>query len=439
MEALNIIAEDHRALWRLTTALAALNGDMREQGAVGHIATMNLMLDYIEDYVQRVHHPKEDQFLFPKLLLRRPELAPVVERQQVEHVAGPKYLHQIRQKGEAISRGNRIGEAAFFADIDRLIRRLRAHIHAEDQELLPAARECLTAADWAEIDAPFLSETEPLFGRHARAEFAELRTRLVLSAPEPVGLGSHDYSAEAFEYLKKGEPLLSIRGLSSHYGRIQALYGVDMEIREGELVALVGANGAGKTTLLHTLSGVQGASGGAVHFDGHDITRLSPHERVKRGICQSPEGRRVFGPLTIEDNLRLGGYTRSKVEVTEDMERMYELFPILREKRHLPAGTLSGGQQQMLAMARALMGKPRLLLLDEPSMGLAPLLVDEIFRVIGRLKARGMTILLVEQNAHAALSIADHGYVIEAGRTILSGPGPELLENEDVQKAYLGM
>lgn len=235
------------------------------------------------------------------------------------------------------------------------------------------------------------------------------------------------------------EPLLSVRGLTSHYGRIQALYGVDIDIRSGELVALVGANGAGKTTLLHTLSGVQGVSRGTVHFNGQDITRLSAHERVKRGICQSPEGRRVFGPLSIEDNLRLGGYTRPAAEMAKEQERMYDLFPVLGEKRHLPAGTLSGGQQQMLAMARALMGKPRLLLLDEPSMGLAPLLVDEIFRVIGQLKSRGMTILLVEQNAHAALSIADHGYVMEAGRTILSGPGPELLENEDVQKAYLGM
>ncbi|MDD5298056.1 MAG: ABC transporter ATP-binding protein [Rhodocyclaceae bacterium] len=232
---------------------------------------------------------------------------------------------------------------------------------------------------------------------------------------------------------------LSVQGLSAHYGRIQALSGVDLVIPEGELVALVGANGAGKSTLLRTLSGVQPASAGAILFDGVDITRLPPHERVKRGICQSPEGRQVFGPLSIEDNLRLGAYTHGRQGVEEDLGRMFDLFPVLQEKRRLPAGTLSGGQQQMLAMARALMGRPRLLLLDEPSMGLAPLLVEEIFRVIVRLKETGMTILLVEQNAHAALSIADDGYVIEAGRIILSGPGRELLENEAVQKAYLGV
>ena len=233
--------------------------------------------------------------------------------------------------------------------------------------------------------------------------------------------------------------MLEMRSISSRYGRIQALHGVDLDVKQGQLVALVGANGAGKTTLLRTISGVQPASAGSIHLFGRDITRLPPYERVRLGICQVPEGRHVFGPMSIEDNLRLGAYARARNNLDADLERMYELFPILKEKRGLPAGTLSGGQQQMLAMARALMGQPRLLLLDEPSMGLAPLLVEETFRVVKHLKSEGITIFLVEQNAHAALSIADVGYVMETGRTILTGTGENLLNNEQVKQAYLGM
>ena len=233
--------------------------------------------------------------------------------------------------------------------------------------------------------------------------------------------------------------MLEIRSISSRYGRIEALHGIDLDVKQGQLVALVGANGAGKTTLLRTISGVQPASAGSIGLFGRDITRLPPNERVRLGICQVPEGRHVFGPMSIEDNLRLGAYTRARNNLDADLERMYELFPILKEKRALPAGTLSGGQQQMLAMARALMGQPRLLLLDEPSMGLAPLLVEEIFRVVKHLKSEGITIFLVEQNAHAALSIADIGYVMETGRTILTGTGENLLNNEQVKQAYLGM
>jgi branched-chain amino acid transport system ATP-binding protein len=233
--------------------------------------------------------------------------------------------------------------------------------------------------------------------------------------------------------------MLEIRSISSRYGRIEALHGIDLDVKQGQLVALVGANGAGKTTLLRTISGVQPASAGSIHLFGRDITRLPPNERVRLGICQVPEGRHVFGPMSIEDNLRLGAYTRARNNLDADLERMYELFPILKEKRGLPAGTLSGGQQQMLAMARALMGQPTLLLLDEPSMGLAPLLVEETFRVVKHLRSEGITIFLVEQNAHAALSIADIGYVMETGHTILTGTGESLLNNEQVKQAYLGM
>lgn len=237
----------------------------------------------------------------------------------------------------------------------------------------------------------------------------------------------------------KDAALLEIRGLTSHYGRIQALHGLDVQVRQGQLVALVGANGAGKTTLLRTVSGVQAASGGEIRFDGSNITRLAADKRVRCGICQVPEGRQVFGPLSVDDNVRLGAYTRRDGEVEQDLERIYALFPILGEKCRLAAGMLSGGQQQMLAIARALMGRPRLLLLDEPSMGLAPLLVEEIFRVVQQLKSQGITILLVEQNAYAALSIADVGYVMETGRITLSGSGADLLGNDEVRRAYLGM
>jgi branched-chain amino acid transport system ATP-binding protein len=205
------------------------------------------------------------------------------------------------------------------------------------------------------------------------------------------------------------------------------------------LVALVGSNGAGKTTLLRTIAGLQRTSAGDLKFGGRDITQLRADRRVKLGISLIPEGRQVFGPLSVEDNLRLGAYTRPKDEQIEvDLEQMYTLFPILKQKRKQAAGTLSGGQQQMLAMARALMARPQLLLLDEPSMGLAPLLVEEIFNTIGELKRRGITTFLVEQNAAAALAIADRGYVIETGDIVLSGAGQILLKDDKVREAYLG-
>ncbi|MDB6000519.1 MAG: transporter ATP-binding protein [Rhizobacter sp.] len=234
-------------------------------------------------------------------------------------------------------------------------------------------------------------------------------------------------------------PMLEVSGLVSGYGRIQALHGIDLQVGRGQLVALVGANGAGKTTLLRAISGVQPVSAGALRFQGLDVLRLSADARVKAGICQVPEGRQVFGPMTVEDNLRLGAITRRGSEIDDDMAAMLALFPVLKTRFRSAAGTLSGGQQQMLAMARALMGRPRLLLLDEPSMGLAPLLVREIFEVVQRLRQEGRTILLVEQNAHAALSIADHGFVIENGRIVLHGTGSELLADPKVQSAYLGM
>ena len=234
------------------------------------------------------------------------------------------------------------------------------------------------------------------------------------------------------------ETVLAVKGLVAGYGRIEALHGIDMTLERGRLVALVGANGAGKTTLLRTISGLVKARAGTVSLLGRDVTDDPPDRRVRAGLAQVLEGRQVFGPLSVQDNLRLGAYTRRGPQ-EERIEEMYALFPVLKEKRHLAAGTLSGGQQQMLAMARALMSEPKVLLLDEPSMGLAPLLVRDIFNVIGRLKAEGIPILLVEQNAHAALSIADQGYVLETGTIALHGPAADLLADERVKSAYLGL
>ncbi len=233
--------------------------------------------------------------------------------------------------------------------------------------------------------------------------------------------------------------LLQVDSLDSHYGRIKALHGVTLAVGEGELVALVGANGAGKTTLLRCISGVQTVSRGAVRYDGRDITRIAPDRRVRMGISQVPERRLLFAPMSVRDNLLLGGYTRSRSEVDEDLSKVFTLFPELEIRRDQQAGTLSGGQQQMLAISRALMARPRLLLLDEPSLGLAPKLVEEVLATATALKRSGVTVLLVEQNAQAALSIADRAYVLETGQVALADTGEALLRNEDVRRVYLGI
>jgi branched-chain amino acid transport system ATP-binding protein len=233
--------------------------------------------------------------------------------------------------------------------------------------------------------------------------------------------------------------LLDVRSIASHYGRVQALDNVSISIAEGELVALVGANGAGKTTLMRVLSGVQPLSKGSVRFDGQDLSRVDSDARVRMGISQVPEGRQVFAQMSIADNLLLGAYTRSRAERDDGMERAFEMFPKLKERRNQLAGTLSGGEQQMLAIARALMAKPRLLLLDEPSMGLSPLLVDQTFDIIRKLANADSTIFLVEQNAYMALSIADRGYVMDGGATTLEGTGNDLLDDKRVKQAYLGV
>lgn len=233
--------------------------------------------------------------------------------------------------------------------------------------------------------------------------------------------------------------MLTVEALSSSYGRIVALREVSLQVKAGEIVALVGSNGAGKTTLLRTISGVQPARGGRILFEGEAIERLEPHLRVIRGISQSPEGRQVFGPLSIEDNLKLGAYRRQDARRQARLDHVYGLFPVLAERRKTPAMSLSGGQQQMLAIGRALMAGPKLLLLDEPSLGLAPLLVDQILAAVTSLRAEGITTLLVEQNASAALAIADRGYVLETGHIAMEGTGAALLDDPKVRAAYLGL
>ncbi|MCX7780324.1 MAG: ABC transporter ATP-binding protein [Negativicutes bacterium] len=233
--------------------------------------------------------------------------------------------------------------------------------------------------------------------------------------------------------------MLKLSNLAVHYGRIKALKGIDMEVAAGEIVTLIGANGAGKTTTLRAISGLVRPAGGTVEFEGRTVTGLDAREIVKSGISHCPEGRQIFPRMTVAENLELGAYTRKdKHNLDAEYQRVFEYFPILAERRRQLAGTLSGGEQQMLAIGRALMAKPKLLLLDEPSLGLAPFLVEKIFEIIRAINRQGVTIMLIEQNAYQALGIAHRGYVLETGSVVLSGPAHELRHNDHVRKAYLG-
>ncbi|MEU4421592.1 ABC transporter ATP-binding protein [Actinoplanes sp. NPDC024001] len=234
--------------------------------------------------------------------------------------------------------------------------------------------------------------------------------------------------------------LLELRDITLLYGRIQALHGISLNVAEGEIVALIGANGAGKTTTMKAISGLRPIAQGSIHFDGQDITKMRADLRVVRGVSQSPEGRGVFPGMTVRENLEMGAYTRrNRSEINEDMERAFTLFPRLKEREKQVGGTLSGGEQQMLAVGRALMSRPKLLLLDEPSMGLAPMLIQQIFDIIVEINQQGTTVLLVEQNAQQALSRAHRAYVLETGRIVKEGTGQELLHDPAVKDAYLGV
>lgn len=232
--------------------------------------------------------------------------------------------------------------------------------------------------------------------------------------------------------------MLKVEDLSVHYGVIQAVRNVNFHVEQGEIVSLIGANGAGKTTILRTISGLNRPSNGTITFEEKQIQKIMPQKIVASGLCQVPEGRHVFSGLTVQENLEMGAFLRKDGNLKKEYEKVFERFPILKERKHQDASTLSGGEQQMLAMGRALMSKPKLLLLDEPSMGLAPIFIQEIFNIIKEINKQGTTVLLIEQNAKMALSIADRGYVLETGEVVLSGPGKELLESEEVKKAYLG-
>ena len=232
--------------------------------------------------------------------------------------------------------------------------------------------------------------------------------------------------------------MLKVENINVYYGAIHAIKGISFEVNDGEIVTLIGANGAGKSTTLQTISGLLHSTTGSITFEGENIANVPAHKLVSKGLAQVPEGRRIFLNMTVEENLEMGAYTRPITEVAPHLERVYDLFPRMKERQKQVAGTLSGGEQQMLAMGRALMSDPKLIMLDEPSMGLAPILVEQIFDIIRELHKVGTTILLVEQNAQMALSVADRGYVLETGKIVTSGSGKELLNDESVKKAYLG-
>ena len=234
------------------------------------------------------------------------------------------------------------------------------------------------------------------------------------------------------------ETLLKVEGINVYYGAIHAIKDISFHVDEGEIVTLIGANGAGKTTTLQTISGLLRSKTGSITFEGHNISSVRADKLVAHGLAQVPEGRRVFLQMSVEENLEMGAYTQSPAGIPKDLEMVYGLFPRLKERRRQVAGTLSGGEQQMLAMGRALMSHPKLLMLDEPSMGLAPILVEQIFEIIQNLNRNGSTILLVEQNAQMALSVAHRGYVLETGRIVTTGTGAELIESPEIKKAYLG-
>lgn len=232
--------------------------------------------------------------------------------------------------------------------------------------------------------------------------------------------------------------LLKVQGISTYYGKIQALKGISLEVKEGTIVTILGANGAGKTTTMNTISGLLHPKEGKISFCNEEITKLEPYQLVRKGIALVPEGRAILSGMTVLENLEMGAYHRNDKQVKDDLEKVMDRFPILRERKTQLGGTLSGGQQQMLAIARALMSKPKLLLLDEPSMGLAPLIVQDIFRIVKEINATGTTVLIVEQNARQALKIADYGYVLETGKVVAEGPAAQLLEDSSIKEAYLG-
>lgn len=438
-QAVRIIVQEHQALWRILDLLDQLLSDMNVNEQRPDERLFSTIFDYIQHFSRRVHSTPTDIELYKRLGEKSPESAPLLEKLARGYVIGHEKLLELRQLLAGCMENWPQGREAFSHALARFTEALRKHIRKEEGVVIPRARKLLTEEDWQQIIEARDVENDPLFGERVREEFRELRHQIVSYTPERFGgLGLRHTDRVTAPHAQ--QEMLSIKGLATSYGQIEALHDIDVRINSGEIVSLVGANGAGKSTLLMTISGLQPTDRGSITFEGKDLAKVSADQRVANGIVQVPEGRQVFKDLSVHDNLLLGAYTRGKTpEVMDDLERMYARFPILRQKRHNLAGELSGGQQQMLAMGRALMAKPRLLLLDEPSMGLAPLIIEEIFNIVKELKEEGITIFLVEQNASQALALADRGYVLETGRVVIEGTGRELLSNEKVREAYLGM
>lgn len=436
---INIIVREHQGLWRVIDLMDMLEQDMNINAKQPDELLLTTIFDYIEHFSDRVHSQPTEIFLYKLLREKSPETGPLLDKLERGYVIGHEKLQELRQLLKNCMVQWPDGREAFGHALGRFSAALRKHIKKEEGVVIPRAREILNEDDWGAIVVARDQQDDPLFGERVREEFRELRHKIISLTPERLGGLGLAHSPRVTAH-REGQEMLSIKGLVSSYGQIEVLHDVDITINAGEIVSLVGANGAGKSTLLMTISGLQSADKGQLLFDGEDLSTISADKRVTKGIVQVPEGRQVFKDMTVYDNLLLGAYTRSgDAEIQSDIERIYSKFPILRQKRYNLAGELSGGQQQMLAMGRALMSRPRLLLLDEPSMGLAPLIIEEIFEIIRELKDEGMTIFLVEQNASQALALADRGYVLETGNVVLTGTGKELLSNEKVREAYLGM
>ena len=438
-QVIRTIVREHQGLWRIIDLMDLLEQDMNINATLPDEILFSAIFDYIQHFSNRVHSQPKEIRLYLLLREKSPETGPLLDKLEKGYVIGHEKLLELRQLLKECMANWPDGREAFGHGLSRFSAALRKHIKKEEGVVLPRARDLLSNADWDTITGGRDQQDDPLFGDRVREEFRDLRHKIISLTPERLGgLGLVHGGRMTAE--NKGQEMLSIKGLVTSYGQIEVLHDVDITINAGEIVSLVGANGAGKSTLLMTISGLQPMDKGQMFFNGEDLSKVSADKRVGKGIVQVPEGRQVFKDMTVYDNLLLGAYTRSSdPEVQDDIEKIYTKFPILRQKRYNLAGELSGGQQQMLAMGRALMARPRLLLLDEPSMGLAPLIIEEIFEIVRELKDEGMTIFLVEQNASQALALADRGYVLETGAVVLQGTGRELLSNEKVREAYLGM
>ncbi|WP_114416919.1 ATP-binding cassette domain-containing protein [Marinospirillum perlucidum] len=438
-QVIRTIVQEHQGLWRIIDLLDQLQQDMNINATQPDELLFGTIFDYIEHFSKRVHSQPKEIKLYQCLRDKAPDTADLLDKLEKGYLVGHERLQELRDLLHDCMSNWPQGREDFSHSLSRFTQALRKHIKKEEGVVIPRARESLSEEDWVAIIEARDQTQDPLFGERVREEFRELRHQIISMTPEHLGGLGIVHSPRVTAYHDQ-EEMLAIKGAVTSYGQIEVLHEVDISIKSGEIVSLVGANGAGKSTLLMTISGLQPLNRGQMTYQGRDLNRVAADRRVAEGIVQVPEGRQVFKDMSVHDNLLLGAYTRSRSpEVDEDLEKIYAKFPILRQKRHNLAGELSGGQQQMLAMGRALMARPKLLLLDEPSMGLAPLIVEEIFNTIKDLKKEGMTIFLVEQNASQALALADRGYVLETGKVVVEGTGKELLSNEKVQEAYLGM